>query len=94
MLDAIFLQWVLLQADARHRFVLRPHTILVIPFFGMVPHQLFDCERTKCRTVLNLVFELEFRGSATASGFSAKGSIVGRPEATLAVEGRLLAPAV
>lgn len=39
-------------------------------------------------------FELEFRGSATASGFSAKGSIVERPEATLAVEGRLLAPAV
>ncbi|PPT84077.1 hypothetical protein XarzCFBP7410_09130 [Xanthomonas arboricola pv. zantedeschiae] len=39
-------------------------------------------------------FELEFRGSATASGFTAKGSIVGRSEATLIVEGRYLAPAV
>lgn len=38
-------------------------------------------------------FELEFQGSATASGFTAKGSIVGHPEATLAVEGRYLVPA-
>lgn len=38
-------------------------------------------------------FELEFRGDATASGFSAKGSIVGRSEAALVVEGCYLAPA-
>ncbi|MCR1572641.1 GrlR family regulatory protein [Stenotrophomonas sp.] len=38
-------------------------------------------------------FELEFRGSDTTFGFSAKGSIVGHPEATLAVDGRYLTPA-
>ncbi|HDS0924013.1 TPA: hypothetical protein QDZ10_002494 [Stenotrophomonas maltophilia] len=38
-------------------------------------------------------FELEFRGEATSTGFNAKGSIVGHPEATLEVEGRYLAPA-
>ncbi|MEA9733981.1 GrlR family regulatory protein [Xanthomonas campestris pv. raphani] len=38
--------------------------------------------------------ELVFRGDTTASGFTAKGSIVGRSDATLVVEGRYLAPAV
>ncbi|MFA4410061.1 hypothetical protein P2A15_15670 [Xanthomonas perforans] len=38
-------------------------------------------------------FELEFRGSATPSGFAAKGSIVGHPEAKLTAEGRYLVPA-
>jgi hypothetical protein len=39
-------------------------------------------------------FEFEFRGDATEAGFSAKGSIVGRSEATLVVEGRYLTPAL
>lgn len=39
-------------------------------------------------------FELEFRGDSTEAGFSAQGSIVGRSEATLLVEGRYLTPAL
>ncbi|OWQ52518.1 MULTISPECIES: GrlR family regulatory protein [Stenotrophomonas] len=39
-------------------------------------------------------FELVFRGDATDARFSANGSIVGRSEATLVVEGRYLTPAL